>query len=145
MQLDMEPIGQDANQSSYLMTFFDQVRAGFHNLGLDNKLTSFTPSKCGTRNIWWSSPEFYYTLGGHLDLLCAMTYDTGITNGSVYQSWVQDQTTNILDAVSGKPWNNDAVSRAGQRCKGDDRFSGVSDRILITIKVSKIFRMRLAV
>jgi hypothetical protein len=108
MQLDLEPIGQDANQSSYLMRFFDQVRAGFHDLRLDNKLTSFTPSKCGTRNIWWSSPEFYYTLGRHLDLLCAMTYDTGITTGSVYQSWVQDQTTNILDAVSGKLWNNDA-------------------------------------
>ena len=102
MQLDLEPTGQDLNQLNGIVMLFDKVRPGFHNLRLDNKLTSFTPSKCGTRNKWWSSPQFYYTLAGHLDLLCAMTYDTGITTGSVYQSWMQDQTTNILEAVSGK-------------------------------------------
>lgn len=108
MQLDLEPIGQDMSEQNDLASLFDQVRVAFRALGMGDKLTSFTPSKYGTRNKWWAGPQFYYSLAGHLDLLCAMTYDTGITTGSAYQSWMEDQTTNILRAVSGRYWNNDA-------------------------------------
>ena len=108
MQLDIEPAGEDANHLAGFVDLFDQIRASYRSMRMGDKLTSFTPSKWGTRNKWWSSPQFYYTLGGHVDLLCAMTYDTGITNAAVYQGWMQDQTTNILKSVSGRYWNNDA-------------------------------------
>ncbi len=107
VQLDLEPAGQDTNQLNAIVNLFDQVRSGFDGIGVHDKLTSFTPGKCGTRNKWWSSPEFYYRLAAHLDLICAMTYDSGITNGPAFQSWMQEQTTNVLRAVSGRTWDND--------------------------------------
>lgn len=108
MQLDLEPAGQDTNRFNGLVTLFDQIRAGFTSIGVGNKLTSFTSPSYGTgTSVWQWSRDFYYTMGNHLDLLTAMTYDTAFTNGTTYQNWIQDQTTNILKAVSGRYWNND--------------------------------------
>jgi hypothetical protein len=109
IQLDFEPCGQRLNVFDSLVNFFDQVHAKFAAIGVADKLTSFTPEKYGTNNSEWVwRPQFYYDLAPHLDLLCVMTYDSGIKTGSTYQDWIENQTTNILRAVSGKWWNNDA-------------------------------------
>jgi hypothetical protein len=108
IQLDYEPCGPADNVFDSLVSFFDQVHAKFAAIGLPNKLTSFTSEKYGTNNSEWVwSPQFYYDMAPHLDLLCAMTYDSGIKVGSDYHDWMEYQTTNILRAVSGKWWNND--------------------------------------
>src|SRR5262249_32955148 len=93
-----------------LTNLFDTVRAGFNSIGASNKLTSFTSPSYNTavNDVWGWTPDSYYAMANHLDLLVAMTYDTAYTNTSRYQNWIQDQTTNILKAVSGKFWNNDA-------------------------------------
>jgi hypothetical protein len=36
-----------------------------------------------------------------------MTYDSGLKSAE-YQSWIEDQTAQILQAVSGAAWNFDA-------------------------------------
>lgn len=109
IQLDYEPCGPRDNVFDSLVNFFDRVRSKFAAIGMGNKLTSFTAEKYGTNDSEWVwSPQYYYDMAPHLDLLCAMTYDTGIKVGSEYQDWMEDQTTNILRAVSGKWWDNDA-------------------------------------
>jgi hypothetical protein len=109
IQLDYEPCGPADNVFDSLVSFFDQVHAKFAAIGTGNKLTSFTSEKYGTNNSEWVwSPQFYYDMAPHLDLLCAMTYDSGIKMGSEYHDWMEYQTTNILRAVSGKWWDNDA-------------------------------------
>ena len=108
IQLDFEPCGQRLNVFDSLVSFFDQVHAKFAAIGMPDKLTSFTPQKYGTNNSEWVwSPQFYYDMAPHLDLLCAMTYDSGIKVGYAYRDWINDQTTNILRAVSGEWWKND--------------------------------------
>jgi hypothetical protein len=109
IQLDYEPCGPRDNVFDSLVNFFDQVHAKFAAIGVTDKLTSFTAEKYGTNDSEWVwTPQYYYNMAPHLDLLCAMTYDTGIKIGSEYQDWMEYQTTNILRAVSGKWWNNDA-------------------------------------
>ncbi len=112
MQLDLEPAGLNTNLFNGLVTLFDQVRAGFGSIGMSSKLTSFTAPKYGTANSSYWSADNYYAMASHLDLLVAMTYDSGLTTGAAYQSWIQDQATNVLRAVSGKNWNNDALHPA---------------------------------
>jgi hypothetical protein len=109
IQLDYEPCGQPNKVFDSLVNFFDQVHTKFAAIGAEGKLTSFTPEKYGTNNSseWCWGPQFYYDMAPHLDLLCAMTYDTGIKVGSEYHDWMEYQTTNILRAVSGKWWDND--------------------------------------
>jgi hypothetical protein len=109
IQLDFEPCGPRDKVFDSLISFFDQVHTEFATIGVGNKLTSFTSQKYGTNNSEWAwSPQFYYDMAPHLNLLCAMTYDSGIKIGSDYRDWMEYETTNILRAVSGKWWDNDA-------------------------------------
>lgn len=108
IQMDYEPCGPRDNVFDALVSFFDQVHAKFATIGMANKLTSFTSEKYGTNNTEWVwTPQYYYDMAPHVDLLCAMTYDTGIKIGAEYQDWIEYQTTNILRAVSGQWWGND--------------------------------------
>jgi len=109
IQLDYEPCGPADNVFDSLVGFFDQVHGKLVAIGMGSTLTSFTAEKYGTNNSEWVwTPQYYYDMAPHLDLLCAMTYDTGIKVGPEYQDWMEYQTTNILRAVSGKWWGNDA-------------------------------------
>lgn len=112
VQMDLEPAGPNGSDTRFnnMKQMMVDMKAGFTALGLGSKLTSFTAPAytTATNNVWGWTPVYYYYMGVNSDLLCAMTYDSGITAGSVYQGWIQDQTTNILKAVSGKYWNNDA-------------------------------------
>ncbi len=110
IQLDLEPIGNNGSDTRFnnLKLLFDDIKTGFTALGISDKLTSLTPHKYGTTSEWWWPAQYYYEIGQKIDLICAMTYNSSNTTGAAYQTWIQDQTTNILKAVSGKSWNNDA-------------------------------------
>ena len=73
------------------------------------KLISFVAPKHqdNTLSEWSWSSSFYYAMGRHVDLLAAMTYDSGEKTGNLYENWMRDQTTSILRSVSGKVWGND--------------------------------------
>ena len=57
-------------------------------------------------NWAWNSSDYYY-MARYVDYVIAMTYDSGMQDGPSYQSWMQDETTHILKAVSGAAWNFD--------------------------------------
>ncbi len=104
VQIDLEPAGGSEQKAANLFSLMEEIR---QKIGAD-KLTSFTPHKIGDRNRYWSNAEFYYGMGQRVDLICAMTYDMGQTDASVYRAWVEQQTIEIMRAVSGATWNNDA-------------------------------------
>ncbi|MBV8451447.1 MAG: hypothetical protein JOZ29_04145, partial [Deltaproteobacteria bacterium] len=109
IQIDFEPSGLDSTRFDNLKMLMDDI----HNAMsvYPGKLTSFVAPKYkyGTANEWFWSPSFYYFMGRHVDIMAAMTYDSGITTGNPdYQNWMRDQTASILRSVSGKFWNNDA-------------------------------------
>ncbi len=110
IQLDLEPIGKNGSDTRFnsLKLLFDDIKTGFAALGMSDKLTSLTPHKYGTTSEWWWPAQYYYEIGQKIDLICAMTYNSSNMTGAAYQNWIQDQTTNILKAVSGQNWNNDA-------------------------------------
>jgi hypothetical protein len=107
VQLDLEPSGLDETRFNNIKNLMDDVHNAINPYG--NKLTSFTAPKYGANSNWSWSPEFYYQMARHVDLLAAMTYDTGIKTSAKYQNWMTNQTVQILQAVSGKYWNNDAA------------------------------------
>ncbi len=115
VQLDLEPAGPNGSDTQFfnIVQMIVNIKSAFQSLGLGNKLTSFTSPTYTTSstndNVWNWPPMYYYTMGTNIDLLCAMTYNTGYTSGSEYQSWIQGQTTNILKMVSGRYWNNDSL------------------------------------
>jgi hypothetical protein len=118
VQLDLEPSGSNGSDTQYdnIVQIMVNIKSAFRSLGLGNKLVSFTAPPYTTtstnNNIWYWPPMYYYNMGTNLDILCSMTYDTGYTNGPQYQSWIQDQTTNVLKMVSGRYWNNDSLHPA---------------------------------
>jgi hypothetical protein len=83
----------------------DDIRRGIS--AQPGKLTSFVAPKYGTASQWSWSSDFYYTMGRHVDILAAMTYDSGKKPGNLYENWMRDQTISILRSVSGKFWDND--------------------------------------
>jgi PKD repeat protein len=118
VQLDLEPSGPNGSDTQFwnIVQMVVNIKSAFRSLGVGNKLTSFTsPSYTTTstnNTIWDWPPMYYYAMGTNIDLLCAMTYDTGYTSGSQYQNWIQDQTTNILKMVSGSYWNTNSLHPA---------------------------------
>jgi PKD repeat protein len=115
VQLDLEPAGPNGSDTQFwnIVQIVVNIKSAFRSLGVGNKLTSFTSPSYTTSSptnntVWDWVPMYYYAMATNIDLLCAMTYDTGYTSGSQYQAWIQDQTTNILKMVSGRYWNNDA-------------------------------------
>jgi hypothetical protein len=118
VQLDLEPSGSNGSDTQYdnIVQIMVNIKSAFRSLGLGNKLVSFTAPPYTTtstnNNIWYWPPMYYYNMGTNLGILCSMTYDTGYTNGPQYQSWIQDQTTNVLKMVSGRYWNNDSLHPA---------------------------------
>jgi len=110
IQIDFEPSGQDAARFDNLKTLMDEILSALTTS--PGKLTSFAAPKSGTTSQWFWSPTFYYYMGRHVDLLAAMTYDTKLTTGASYQDWMRDQSVEILRAVSGQFWNNDATHPA---------------------------------
>ncbi|MFH1497528.1 MAG: hypothetical protein ABII82_06845 [Verrucomicrobiota bacterium] len=104
-----EPIGgNDAVATvrfNNLKTVMDRVRARITGA----KVAGFCPPKYSTtsgKSVWWWSPTYYYYMALHCDLLVAMTYNSGQSTAAGYQTWMQNQTRDILRAVSGKYWTS---------------------------------------
>ena len=96
VQLDLEPCGGDDVLVANMCKLEDELHAG---LGRQS-LTSFCAQKCGTDNRYWWTPGDYQIMAAHVDLLCAMSYDSGKHDSASYTQWMQDQTTTILRAMS---------------------------------------------
>src|SRR5262249_44737613 len=58
---------------------------------------------------WGWNASDYYAMARHINYIMAMTYDSGVTQGAAYQAWIAQQTTQILQAVSGAVWGFDPL------------------------------------
>jgi hypothetical protein len=108
IQIDLEPSGANDTQFNNLKMLMSSLRTG---LGT-GKLTSFCAHKYGTLNRFWWSSTYYHYMARYVDVLCAMTYNSNLTTAADYRTWMANQTKDILRAVSGKTWNNDAIHPA---------------------------------
>ena len=107
--LDIEPAGDPSFLRS-LKTLLTEIRASFDGIGLKNKKIGFAApqhtDKVPKPNWGWNSSDYHY-MARYVDYVVAMTYDSGLKSAE-YQSWIEDQTAQILQAVSGAAWNFDA-------------------------------------
>lgn len=110
--VDLEPAGGTSSAASTqfnnLKTLMDQVKSAVGG----GKLTSFAAPQynASSSSVWCWGPTYYYYMARHVDILMGMTYDSGSTSSSGYQSWMQQQTINILRAVSGEYWTDGSHS-----------------------------------
>jgi hypothetical protein len=107
--LDLEPSGDPAFIAS-LKILLGEIRASFDGMGLRNKKIGFAAPQYTDRapkpDWGWNASDYYY-MAKYLDYIIAMTYDSGLQDESKYRPWISDQTTHILQAVSGAAWNFD--------------------------------------
>ena len=101
--IDFEPSGGTSiaatAQFNNLETTMDQIAAAIGS----SKMTAFStpPFNATSSSVWdWSSP-FYYGMARHVNLLVAITYNSGSTTGSAYETWMEGQTRSILESVYG--------------------------------------------
>lgn len=105
--MDIEPCGNDDTYFNNYKTLMDEIRASFDSLGLYSKTTAVCSLAYGSSSSQWQwSAAYYYNMAKHVNFLQCMTYDSESTSASAYQTWISNQTYNILRAVSGKYWNN---------------------------------------
>ncbi len=108
--IDIEPAGEPTLFVA-LKRLMEEMRASFASLGLSNKTIGVAAPQHTEKTpkpTWaWNSADYYY-MARHVNYVLAMTYDSGVTNGSTYQAWIADQTTQILQAVSGAAWRFDS-------------------------------------
>jgi hypothetical protein len=107
--LDLEPAGDPAFLAS-LKILLAEIRASFDGMGLRNKKIGFAAPQYTDRvpkpNGGWNASDYYY-MARYLNYVVAMTYDSGLQDESKYRPWLSDQTTHIVQAVSGAAWNFD--------------------------------------
>ena len=107
--LDLEPAGNPAFLAS-LKILLAEIRASFDGIGLGNKKIGFAAPQYTDRapksNWGWYASD-YYDMAKYLNYVVAMTYDSGLQDQSKYPLWMSEQTTHILQAVSGAAWNFD--------------------------------------
>jgi hypothetical protein len=104
--LDIEPAGDPSFLHS-LKTLLTEIRASFDGMSLKNKKIGFAApqhtDKVPKPNWGWNSSDYHY-MARYVDYVVAMTYDSGLEKAE-YQSWIENQTAQILQAVSGAAWN----------------------------------------
>jgi len=109
--LDLEPAGDPVFVAAF-KTLLSETRASFDSLGLKDKKIGIAAPQHTDRNPkpdWgWNSSDYYYA-ARYVNYVIAMTYDSGMKDDAKYQSWMSEQTTRILQAVSGGQWNFDAA------------------------------------
>lgn len=117
VQYDLEPSGGDVVRFGYFKQLLVETRERFATLGVPSASIGVDAHKvaANTTNEWAWAPQFYYEISALADQVMAMTYSTGITDGPTYQAWFQAQTRDILRAVSGATWGNDAAHPPPQR------------------------------
>ncbi|HBG26674.1 MAG: hypothetical protein A2Y10_18450 [Planctomycetes bacterium GWF2_41_51] len=100
--LDMEPAGKDDVFFENFVLLFDEISKALDK----DKIVSACTHKYGTQNAWQWYPEYYYRMAGSVDLIIAMTYNSGSNTDLEYQNWMDEQTKTILQSVSGKYWQD---------------------------------------
>jgi Glycosyl hydrolases family 18 len=109
--LDLEPAGDPAFFAAF-KTLLSEIRASFDSMGLKDKKIGIAAPQHTDRtpkpNWGWNSSDYYYA-ARYVNYVIAMTYDSGLKDQSKYRSWMSDQTTRILQGVSGAEWNFDAA------------------------------------
>ena len=115
VHFDFEPSGGNSNIFNGLLLLMNQVRAGFTSVGLTNGgYISFASERYqanSSSTARWTQDN-YYDMGQEVNSLGVMLYDTTITSISEFQGVVCDNTTSIVQAVSGAYWNNNATHPA---------------------------------
>ena len=106
--IDFEPAGGTSTAANTQFNNLKLLMDGIHSAIGTNKLTAFAAPQYSdsSASAWFWSPTFYYYMSGHVDVLIAMEYDTQLTTGSAYQSWIEAQAVSILQAVSGEYWTD---------------------------------------
>jgi len=106
--IDFEPAGGTSTtantQFNNLKAMMDQITTAVGT----GKLTAFAAPQYSSTSttVWDWCPTYYYYMALHTNYIVAMTYDSGSTTGSAYQTWMQAQTIGILQAVSGEYWTS---------------------------------------
>jgi len=107
--IDIEPAGDPAFFPS-LKTLMADIRVSFDRAGLRNKKIGVAAPQYTGRspkpNWGWDSSDYYY-IARYVNYVIAMTYDSSLTDESRYRPWMSEQTTHILQAVSGAAWRFD--------------------------------------
>jgi hypothetical protein len=109
--LDLEPSGNPTFLAS-VKILLEEIRTSFDGMGLSNKKIGFAAPQYTNRvpkpNWGWNASDYYY-MAKYLDYVVAMPYDSGLQDESKYRPWMSDQTTHILQAVSGAAWGFDTT------------------------------------
>ena len=108
IQIDFEPSGASAPGNDTRFNNLKGLMSDLRSALGTGKLLSVAGHKFGTQNSSWWSPTSYRYMARYVDVLCGMTYDSGPTTATDYRNWMKAQTQDVLRAVSGKTWNNDA-------------------------------------
>jgi uncharacterized repeat protein (TIGR03803 family) len=115
VHFDFEPSGGDSNIFNGLLLLMDQTRAGFTSVGLTNGgYISFASERFqanSSSTARWTQDN-YYQMGQKVNSLGVMLYDTTITSPSQFQGVVCDNTTSVVQSVSGAYWHNDPAHPA---------------------------------
>ena len=106
VQLDFEPSGFDQVRFNALLELMDELRAGLAEVGRADARLSVAAHKLGTGGEYEWSPAFYYAMAPRVDVLAAMTYNSGSPDGASYQAWMGKQVASVLRAVSGRTWTD---------------------------------------
>ncbi|MGA9520863.1 MAG: glycosyl hydrolase family 18 protein [Myxococcaceae bacterium] len=100
VQIDFEPSGFDQVRFNALLELMDELRTGFAAVGRSDALLSVAAHKLGTGGEYQWSPAFYDAMADRVDVLAAMTYNSGSDDGAAYQTWMRQQVTGVLKALS---------------------------------------------
>lgn len=108
--IDFEPAGSVGSTGNTLFENLTLLMDEVHRAIGPKKLTAFSAPKYDSSesSLWSWNSSLYYGMAGHVDVLVVMEYDTRLTSGDDYQSWIEAQTVSILKAASGEYWTDGA-------------------------------------
>jgi hypothetical protein len=106
ISMDVEPCGNGDTYFDNYKILMDNIRSSFNSNGLSSKLTSVCAPQFGEGPKWYWNAAHYYNMASSVNFVLAMTYDSGCTSASAYQTWMSKQTCDILRAVSGRYFND---------------------------------------
>lgn len=105
VMLEIQPVGGDGTVFAQVNLLLRQIKQA---AGPSRKI-GFAAHKIGQVGSWQLSATHYHTLARNVDYIAAQTYNSGKKSAADYEAWMQEQGLEILRAVSGAAWNNDAA------------------------------------
>ncbi|MGA9524413.1 MAG: hypothetical protein WBV82_23360 [Myxococcaceae bacterium] len=109
IMIDFEPSGPRDNATddtnfNNLKTLMGDLRSAFNASGLSTRELGVAAHKYGDNSRWMWPMRYFYYMARYVNSLTVMTYNSGSTTGSAYQSWMQSQAVSALRAVSGEAY-----------------------------------------